>query len=146
MILRPAAIRPVYVAMIFSVVINIVCIYYVTLRIPAVYCCREDIREHDGLDFVDMNWKLRYYKSPFLILSAHRALSYGSCFYCVGSRVFLCSKADEKCGNTVFKGKVLVGAPNCELSFECGQDGSSRHVMLKYNDILIDLDALESFR
>jgi len=147
MIPKLSTVRLVCATLIISVVINIVWICFVAIRIHAVYCCRESICEHDMVDFVDMNWRLRYYRSPCLILSTHRGLSYDSCFYCVSSRVCLCSKMDEIGDDTIISTRrVLVGAPNYKLSFECDQDGFVRHGMLKYNDTLIDIDAMEVFQ
>lgn len=133
----------IFLVLSVSLIVNVVWIYYVAVRVHAVYCCRKSICEQDAGDFLDMDWRLRYYRSPCLILSTHRGLSYDSCFYCASSHVLFCSKERENSDNPFLVAKqVLVGAPNFGLSFECGQDGSSRYVMLRYNGIVIDVDTL----
>ena len=129
--------------LIVSLVVNVAWIYYVAFRVNAVYRCRKSICEQDAGEFVDMDWRLRYFKSPCLILSTHRGLSYDSCFYCDSSHVLFCSKASENSDNPFLVAKqVLVGALNFGLSFECGQDGASRHILLRYNDTVIDVDTM----
>lgn len=135
--------RTVCWILIVSLIVNVAWICYVAFRVHAVYCCRKSICEQDVREFVDMDWRLRYYKSPCLILSTHRGMSYDSCFYCVSSHVLFCSKPSEDSDNPFLVAKqVLVGASNFGLSFECGQDGSSRHVLLRYNDTVIDVDTV----
>jgi hypothetical protein len=133
----------IFLVLIASLIVNVGWIYYVAVRVRAVYCCRKSICEQDARDFLDMDWRFRYYKSPCLILSTHRGLSYDSCFYCVSSQVLFCSKESENSDSPFLTAKqVFVGAPNFGLSFECGQDGKSRNAMLRYNGIMIDVDTL----
>ena len=137
----------VKVALIVSIALNVVWIYYVSLRVVAVYRCTESIYMHGDKDFFDMDWRLRYFKSPCLISTTHRGLSYDSCFYCVDSDVFMSSVVCEDSDSpSLAMKRMFVGAPNYELSFEHDRDGVSRHVMLKYNDTVIDVDAMEDLR
>ena len=137
----------IFLVLIASLIVNVGWIYYVAVRVRAVYCCRKSICEQDAGDFLDMDWRFRYYKSPCLILSTHRGLSYDSCFYCVDSDVFMSSVVCEDSDSpSLAMKRMFVGAPNYELSFEHDRDGVSRHVMLKYNDTVIDVDAMEDLR
>ena len=81
--------------------------------------------------------------TPRSVAYTVKAYTEGSFFYCVSSHVLFCSKESENSDSPFLAAKqVLVGAPNFGLSFECGQDGISRKVMLRYNGIVIDVDTL----